>query len=65
MDNPDEQLRPEMNARVNFLAESRSAETQSVTQVLVPKAAVVRRDGALLCFVVKGTEWNGDRGAAG
>jgi HlyD family secretion protein len=54
VDNPDEQLRPEMNARVNFLAESRSAETQSVTQVLVPKAAVVRRDGSAFVFVVKG-----------
>jgi HlyD family secretion protein len=54
VDNPDEQLRPEMNARVNFLAEGRPAEGQSSARVLVPKAAVVRRDGAAFVFVVKG-----------
>jgi HlyD family secretion protein len=54
VDNPDEQLRPEMNARVNFLAEGRPAAGQSSARVLVPKAAVVRSDGNAFVFVVKG-----------
>jgi HlyD family secretion protein len=54
VDNPDEQLRPEMNARVNFLGEDRPAsQTKSSPRVLVPKTAVVRKDGATFVFVVK------------
>jgi multidrug efflux pump subunit AcrA (membrane-fusion protein) len=57
VDNPDEQLRPEMNARVNFLTEAAAAveSGKSPARVLVPKAAVVHRDGADFVFVVKGT----------
>lgn len=54
VDNPDEQLRPEMNARVNFLAEGRPTEATSAARVLVLKAAVVRSDGNAFVFVVKG-----------
>lgn len=54
VENPDEQLRPEMNARVNFLAEDKPSESKSSPRVLVPKAAVVRRDGSAFVFVVKG-----------
>jgi HlyD family secretion protein len=54
VDNPDEQLRPEMNARVNFLADGKAAESKSSPRVLVPKAAVVRSDGNAFVFVVKG-----------
>jgi HlyD family secretion protein len=56
VDNPDEQLRPEMNARVNFLAEGRPTEGKSAPRVLVPKAAVVRRDGSVFVFVIKGNK---------
>ena len=56
VDNPDEQLRPEMNARVNFLAEGRPSEGKSSPRVLVPKAAVVRRDGSAFVFVIKGNK---------
>ena len=56
VDNPDEQLRPEMNARVNFLAEERLAQGKSSPRVLVPKAAVVRRDGSAFVFVIKGNK---------
>lgn len=57
VDNPDEQLRPEMNARVNFLGEERPATTVStVSRVMVPKSAVVRRDGSTFVFVVKGNK---------
>jgi HlyD family secretion protein len=57
VDNPDEQLRPEMNARVNFLTEAAAAVESGKFpgRVLVPKAAVVHRDGADFVFVVKGT----------
>jgi HlyD family secretion protein len=55
VDSPNEQLRPEMNARVNFLAEAQSAQTTSVPRVLVPKAAVVRKDGSSFVFVIKGS----------
>jgi HlyD family secretion protein len=55
VENPDEQLRPEMNARVNFLADPTPGATESApSRPLVPKAALVRRDGADFVFVVKG-----------
>lgn len=56
VDNPDEQLRPEMNARVNFLGEERPTQGKSAPRVLVPKAAVVRRDGSAFVFVIKGNK---------
>lgn len=55
VDNPNEQLRPEMNARVNFLSDKApSKEVQASARVLVPKTAVVRQDGGSFVFVVKG-----------
>jgi HlyD family secretion protein len=56
VENPDEQLRPEMNARVNFLSETAAVEaSKPAARVMVPKAAVVHRDGSDFVFVVKGT----------
>ncbi|HEX5885729.1 MAG TPA: hypothetical protein VFY67_14405 [Pyrinomonadaceae bacterium] len=44
-----------MNARVNFLADQTPAsENRSVARVLVPKAAVVKKDNGAFVFVVKG-----------
>ncbi len=55
VDNPDEQLRPEMNARVNFLGDDAPAlPGQSAGRVLVPQTAVVRSGNAAFVFVVKG-----------
>jgi HlyD family secretion protein len=55
VENPNEQLRPEMSARVNFLSDkAASNEAQSSARVLVPKQAVLRRDGGSFVFVVKG-----------
>src|ERR1700730_837958 len=56
VENPDEQLRPEMNARVNFLSDAPAnpAQAKSAPRVMVPKAAVVRKDGNAVVFVVKG-----------
>ena len=55
VENPNEQLRPEMNARVNFLSDKASeTETSSVGRVLVPKAAVRKEDNSSFVFVVKG-----------
>src|SRR5205085_2565117 len=58
VENPDEQLRPEMNARVNFLADAKpnTDATATINRVLVPKAAIVTRDGADFVFVVKGNK---------
>ncbi|MGH9927664.1 MAG: efflux RND transporter periplasmic adaptor subunit, partial [Pyrinomonadaceae bacterium] len=56
VENPDEQLRPEMNARVNFLGDAPSGQSKSAPRVLVPKAAVVRKDGSVFVFVVKGNK---------
>ena len=54
VDNPNEQLRPEMNARVNFLSDKPAQNSSAtVARVLVPKQAVVRKDGASFVFVVK------------
>ena len=55
VENPDEQLLPEMNARVNFLADSAPADNKPIARVLVPKAAVVHRDGGDFVFLVKGS----------
>jgi len=55
VDNPDQQLRPEMNARVNFLAEKTTGNNiSSSARVLVPKQAVLQKDGGSFVFVVKG-----------
>jgi len=54
VENPDEQLLPEMNARVNFLDDSARTDNKPVARVLAPKAAVVHRDGSDFVFVVKG-----------
>ena len=55
VENPNEQLRPEMNARVNFLSDKAAAtESRSVARVLVPKTAVVKQDNSSFVFVVKG-----------
>ena len=56
VENPDEQLRPEMNARVNFLSDAARSENKSAPRVLVPKAAVVRKDSSDFVFVVKGNK---------
>lgn len=55
VENPDEQLRPEMNVRVNFLADATPTENNVVKRVLVPKAAVVHKDGGDFVFVIKGS----------
>ena len=55
VENPDQQLRPEMNARVNFLADNSSGKENSATgRILVPKQAVVRVDNSTFVFVIKG-----------
>ena len=57
VDDPNEQLRPEMNARVNFLGDKpQSGQSKSAPRVLVPKAAVVRKDGSAFVFVLKGNK---------
>ena len=57
VENPNEQLRPEMNARVNFLSEKvASSGNQSVARVLVPKTAVVKADNSSHVFVIKGNK---------
>lgn len=55
VENPDQQLRPEMNARVNFLGEKTAGNENSPSaRVLVPKQAVLRKDGSSFVFVIKG-----------
>jgi HlyD family secretion protein len=56
VENPDEQLRPEMNVRVNFLTNAAPNEARSTARVLVPKEAVVRKDGKEFVFVIKGNK---------
>jgi HlyD family secretion protein len=56
VENPDAQLRPEMNARVNFLGSAKPSTVQSAPRVLVPKAGVVRKDGSDFVFVIKGNK---------
>ena len=55
VENPDQQLRPEMNARVNFLADNSANKDNSLSgRILVPKQAVVRKDNSAFVFVIKG-----------
>jgi HlyD family secretion protein len=58
VENPNEQLRPEMSVRVNFLSEKAptNADNKAAARVLVPKAAVVKKDGTSFVFVVKGNK---------
>ena len=57
VENPNEQLRPEMNARVNFLSDKpASTGDKPVARVLVPKTAVVKADNSSHVFVVKGNK---------
>ena len=57
VENPNEHLRPEMNARVNFLSDKPTASgTTSINRILVPKQAVVRKDGNASVFIVKGNK---------
>ncbi len=56
VENPDEQLRPEMNARVNFLSDEQPTQGTVAPRVLVAKAAVVRSDGNAFVFVIKGNK---------
>lgn len=54
VESPDLQLKPEMNARVNFLSESQAPSGMVSNRIMVPKAAVVRRDSNAFVFVIKG-----------
>jgi len=57
VENPDQQLRPEMNARVNFLADNTAGnQTSGSSRVLVPKLAVVQKDNGSFVFVIKGNK---------
>jgi multidrug efflux pump subunit AcrA (membrane-fusion protein) len=57
VENPNEQLRPEMNARVNFLSDkAATGEGKAIARVLVPKSAVVKKDNNSFVFVVKGNK---------
>lgn len=55
VESPDEQLRPEMNARVNFLGQETGEKPRAdARRVLVPKTAVIEKDNSSFVFVVKG-----------
>ncbi|HEV8132826.1 MAG TPA: efflux RND transporter periplasmic adaptor subunit [Acidobacteriota bacterium] len=54
VENPDEQLRPEMNARVNFLAETKPGRrSESLRRVMVPKIAVIHQGSNDFVFVIR------------
>jgi HlyD family secretion protein len=56
VEDPDDQLRPEMNARVNFLAEASPTDGKAVSRIMVPKEAVVRKSDKAVVFVIKGNK---------
>jgi HlyD family secretion protein len=53
VDNPDEQLRPEMNARANFLGQASPGEKKESRRVIVPKAAIIHQGSSDFVFVIK------------
>lgn len=54
IEEPDEQLRPEMSAKISFISPETKMETQTETKLLIPAAAVAARDGGKTVFVVEG-----------
>lgn len=55
IDQPDDYLRPEMNAHVSFLAPAASGQAQT-DSLMVPSSAVVERNGQPGVFVVNGSK---------
>jgi HlyD family secretion protein len=54
--NPDEYLRPEMNAHVSFLAPSKGEASGTPREMLsVPRAAIVQNEGKSAVFVLDGS----------
>ena len=49
--NPDDYLRPETNAKVNFLEESKEQTTEG--RILVPKSAVLNTQGTASVFLIR------------
>jgi RND family efflux transporter MFP subunit len=54
LEQKDQRVVPDMGVRVSFLAAKQSGQTAPPPGVLVPKSAVVSRDGAQVVFVVAG-----------
>jgi HlyD family secretion protein len=55
VENPDDRLRPELNARVNFLAQPSAKDAEVKTnRILVSQKALVRKNNSDYVFVVKG-----------
>ena len=50
--NPDEFLRPEMNATVRFLPNEQTTSSQRASGVVVPKTALRDHDGRKVVFIV-------------
>jgi HlyD family secretion protein len=48
IDNPDSYLRPETNAKVNFLEEVKAATTPQEGRILIPKSALISGDSVYL-----------------
>jgi HlyD family secretion protein len=51
--NPDNYLRPEMNAKVTFLKEAVKIETVAPSKLLIPRRAVLNRNGKQTVYVVR------------
>jgi HlyD family secretion protein len=51
--NPDQYLRPEMNAKVTFLSEEIPFAAIAPSRIIVPRRAVIERDGQPTVFVMQ------------
>lgn len=56
IDEPDDYLRPEMNAHVSFLAPATPGQSAQNDSLMVPSSAVVERNGQQGVFVVEGSK---------
>lgn len=56
IDQPDDYLRPEMNAHVSFLAPAAPGQSQNNDTLMAPSSAVVERNGQPGVFVVEGSK---------
>src|SRR5262249_52410599 len=52
IENPDEHLRPDMNATVKFLADDNKGGSQQPGGAVVPSTAVRHHDGKQVVFIV-------------
>lgn len=56
LESPDEMIKPEMSAKVNFVSKETKIETQTETKILLPAASLYSENGKNWVFIVDGNK---------